>query len=414
MLDSPSAARLHLDDLWARYDAHKREGLSLDMTRGKPSEEQLSLSNAMLAIGEFRSKDGFDCRNYSPHLDGLPEARKLCAAYLGTRPENTLVTGNSSLQLMYSVITEHMLRGGWSAGSPKFICPEPGYDRHFQILRNLGIGMVPVPMNENGPDMDIVRDRIQDPDVVGMWCMPRYSNPTGVSYSRSVSRAIAELKPKNGRFIVMWDDAYREHHLGALTRPDIDIMKLAREAKTEDRFWIFGSFSKVTFASAGISMLAASPRSLEWFRKRLAAQTIGPDKLTQLRHVLFLKNLSGIRAHMRKHARIIRPKFKVVCDELERAIGKKGIARWEMPDGGYFISFYMETGSARRVVELARGLGLLLTPAGAAFVKGDPEDSHIRIAPTYPSLADVRKASQLLCLCAEIAHREAHPQTMKR
>ncbi len=411
MLDTPAGSNTaYMQDLWSRYEALKKEGLKLDMTRGKPSPEQLSLSWNLLRSTSTHTPAGVDCWNYG-HPDGIPEARKLCAAYLGTRPENTLVLGNSSLQLMYMVIAEHLLRGGWSQ-KPKFICPEPGYDRHFKLCEGLGIETVPVAMTENGPDMDAVRELVKDVDVVGMWCMPRYSNPTGISYSRSVVRAITELRPKNGRFIVMWDNAYAEHHLAGILVPDIDVMKLAQQAKSEDRFWIFGSFSKVTFASAGIAMLSASPRSLEWFRKRLALQTIGPDKLNQLRHVQFLKNKNGIRAHMRKHARIIRPKFFAVCEVLQHAIGGKRIAHWEMPDGGYFISFYMEEGSAKRVVQLAGDVGVQLTPAGSAYPNGDdPKDSHIRIAPTSPSLEEVRRATQVLALCAELAHREAHPQS---
>ena len=413
MLETQNPNRLYMERLWARYESLKKEGLSLDMTRGKPCNAQLDLSNAMHGISETHSKDGIDCRNYG-HPDGIPEARTLCARYLGTDPKRTLVLGQSSLEVMEEVIVQHLLRGGWPA-KRKFICPGPGYDRHFKILEFYGIGMILVPMTENGPDIDAVREAVKDPEVVGIWCMPLYSNPTGYSYSAHVVNALANLKPACGRFILMWDNAYAHHHLDGLTRAAPDIMQFSRNAKTEDRVWIFGSFSKVTVAGAGLAILSASPKSLEWFQKSQAVRTIGPDKMNQLRHVKFLKTMTGVRALMNRHRRIIRPKFKAVLQTLEKEIGAKGVADWTNPDGGYFILLKMKLGSAKRVVELAKSVGVQLTPAGAPFPYGnDPEDAYIRIAPTFPDIKDVRRATRVLALCAEIAHREAHPQTTKR
>lgn len=412
MNHQPGSNELYMRRLWGIYELLRVDGLDLDMTRGKPCDEQLKLSEPMLAIKDT-NLDGIDCRNYGA-LGGLPAIRSLAARYLQTLPQNTLVLGSSSLSLMYSVLVEHLLQGTIKKGD-KFLCPVPGYDRHFEICVGLGIEMVPVPLLETGPDMTIVRDLIKDPKVVGVWCMPKFSNPTGTVYSQAVAREIATMKPANSNFIVMWDNAYAVHDLGA--RPEIvpNIAQLARDAGSQNRFWIFGSFSKVTFASAGLSMLATSPRNFEWYMKRLSIQTIGPDKLNQLRHMLFLKNMTGVRALMRKHSRIIAPKFQAVHDVLDKHIGGKGIAVWNRPAGGYFISFDMISGSAKRTIQLAAKAGLKLTSAGAAFPYGnDPDDRHIRIAPTFPPLADVKKAAQVLAVCAEISHREAHPQTKKR
>ncbi|MBP9757870.1 MAG: aminotransferase class I/II-fold pyridoxal phosphate-dependent enzyme [Candidatus Pacebacteria bacterium] len=398
--------------LWGMYELLKADGLDLDMTRGKPCDEQLMLSEPMLSMTDTHI-DGLDCRNYGS-LGGLPEMRELAARYLQTSPQNTLVLGNSSLWLMYSVLAEHILEGSIKKGD-KFLCPSPGYDRHHETCVGLGIDMIRVPLKADGPDMTVVRELIKDPKVVGMWCMPKFSNPTGTVYSQEVAREIATMKPANKGFIVMWDNAYAVHDLGNRPLAVPNISKLAQEAKTANRFWIFGSFSKVTFASAGLAMLGTSPRNFQWYMKRLSIQTIGPDKLSQLRHLQFLKNMTGVRTLMRKHSRIIAPKFQAVHDVLEKHIGGKGVAVWNRPEGGYFISFDMISGSAKRTIALAGKAGLKLTPAGSAFPYGnDPDDRHIRIAPTFPPLADVKKAAQVLAVCAELAHRELHPQTMRR
>ncbi len=411
MLDTPNGPNAqYMAALRARYDLLKADKLDLDMTRGKPSDEQIALSLKMLDDPCTDSEYGMNLLNYG-YPDGLPEARKLAAQYLGTNAKNTLVLGNSSLNIMHDCIVQMRLHGGWN-GKLRFICPVPGYDRHFKICEDNDIEMIPVLHDENGPDMEIVRSYVaRDPSIVGMWCMPKFSNPTGITYSRATTRAIATMKASS-RFRVFWDNAYAHHDLVGLRHPAQDVMLFARLARREDRMWMFGSFSKVTFPSAAISMLASSADNIAWYRKRLALQTIGPDKLRQMQHVRFLKNLTGIKAHMNRHRRILEPKFKAVYVELEKGLAGKGIATWSRPEGGYFISFEMNTGSAQRVVELATGVGLKLTPAGAAFPLGnDPMNRHIRVAPTSPRVEDVRRAAHVLALCAEIAHREAHPQT---
>lgn len=410
MLDMPNAR--YMEQLRARYEALKGHKLNLDMTRGKPCAEQLKLSEPLLSIQES-SIDGIDCLNYGA-LEGLPAMRAFAARYLGTNPKLTFVLGNSSLQIMHDVVVQMRMRGGWPK-DPVFLCPVPGYDRHHTICETYGIRMQAIPLLEHGPDMDAVRKHVKNPNVVGIWCVPKYSNPTGIVYSERIAIELALLNPACKKFTIMWDNAYAYHDLHGANARAPDIMRHARVFGTEDRVWIFGSLSKVTFSSAGLAFVSSSARNMEWFGKSLFAQTIGPDKQRQLQHLRFLKNIPGVRALMRKHRRIIEPKFKAVYDELEKGIGGKGIATWSTPDGGYFISLTMTTGSAKRVVELAKNVGLKLTAAGAAFPHGhDPDDSHIRIAPTFPDLKDVRRAAQVLAVCAELSHRESHPQTMRR
>lgn len=413
MLDTPKGPNaVYMESLRERYVLLKADGLRLDMTRGKPCPEQLSLSEPLLAIKGIQM-DGIDCRNYGG-LEGLPAMRMLASRYLGTNHHNTLVLGNSSLSIMHDVILQMRVRGGWPK-DPVFLCPSPGYDRHFAICAMYGIRMVTVPMLDDGPDMDVVREKVKDPNVVGIWCIPKYSNPTGTVYSARVARELATMKTACSNFRIMWDNAYAFHDLYGDYPRAPDIMRFAQTNRLQDRVWIFGSFSKVTLASAGLGFVSSSTRNIEWFKKSLSVQTIGPDKQRQLQHVLFLKNMGGVRALMRKHRHILLPKFKLVNDELEKGIGGKGIAEWTKPDGGYFISLIMNEGSAKRVVELAAGVGLKLTPAGAAFPNGgDPNDNHIRIAPTFPDIEELRRATHVLALCAEIAHREVHPQTAAR
>ena len=397
-----------------RFEALKTLGLALDMTRGKPSAEQLALSEPMRTITDTQAGT-IDCRNYGG-LEGLPEARALCAEYLGVRPEETLVLGNSSLTLMHDVFVQALLRphpeikGSWndlrSLGlKPKMLCPVPGYDRHHAICAHFDIEMLPVPMRDDGPDVRMIVELLKGrPDIIGMWCIPKYSNPTGITYSEKVARVLAYLRAD---ILIFWDLAYAAHDLRETPDEVPNILELCKEAHHEDRVFIFGSTSKITFAGAGISMLAASEKNIAWFKESLAVQTIGPDKLNQLRHVRFLKDMDGVRALMAKHRAIIRPKFETVNEVFRQQLGGRGIAQWSNPRGGYFISLYVQHGCAKRVVTLAAELGVKLTPAGAAFPYGnDPEDSHIRIAPTFPPLAEVRQAAEVVALCVQIAAEE--------
>ncbi len=404
----------HKDSLWKLYDALKEKKLSLDMTRGKPCPAQLSLSWDMLRITSTHTASGIDCWNYG-HLEGLPEARALCARYLGTNPKYTIAASGGSLSLMAGFIEQALLRGlpGWKAPGVrlKVLCPTPGYDRHHAICELYGMEMISVPMRKKGPDMRVVRKLVRDPSVVAMWCSPKYHNPTGITWSPKIVRALANMSCACPGFRLLWDNAYAVHDFGVRSDYLESIMRASLTAGTEDRPILFGSFSKVTFASGGISFMGMSGKNFDWLRKSLFVQTIGPDKLNQLRHMRFLKNMPGIRAHMRKHAHIVAPKFAVVDEVLMRELGGKGIAKWNVPRGGYFISLYMEKGSAKRVVELAGNLGVKLTPAGAAFPYGrDPDDSHIRIAPTFPDIGELRLAAEVLVLCAKIAHFEKWPQ----
>ena len=398
--------------LWRRYEGLRAQKLSLDMTRGKPCEEQLKLSEPMLRYRRVRSKNGLDCRNYGALL-GLPEARALCARYLGAHSSEVLIGGNSSLELMFNVLAAKMRDlSGWreQGRTPAMLCPSPGYDRHFTICERLGIKMIPVAMEKGGPCIGEVRRHLQNPDVMGVWCVPRFSNPGGEVYSDEMVHALASLKPKCPVFMLMWDNAYAVHDLVDGAPQLLNIFDVAREYGTLERVFAFGSFSKVTFAGAGLAMAAMSLKNLVWFTKTYEAQTIGSDKLNQLRHVRFLKNMSNIRRHMRKHRRIIAPKFAAADEVLTKELKGKGIARWNKPQGGYFISFFLERGSAKRVVTLAAELGVRFTAAGSAFPYGeDPEDSHIRIAVTFPSIAEIRKAMEVLAVCAQIARWEQWP-----
>lgn len=414
MADRVNPVTARKQELWDGYEAFRSRKLSLDITRGKPCTAQLRLSNPMQKMSAVMSRDHFDCRNYGL-LEGLPEARELCARYLGTHPHYTYVADGSSLTLMHDFIVQGLVRGlpGWkvSGMQPKVLCPVPGYDRHHTICSTYGLRMVPVPMTESGPDLAAVAEALKDPSVVAMFCVPKYHNPTGVTFSDETVRALATMPAACSGFRLIWDNAYAVHDL--LDKGDLllNIMKVVRGTPFEDRPIVFGSFSKVTFASAGMAFMGMSEKNFSWWRKSLFAQTIGANKLNQLRHVKFLRNMPGIRRHMREHRKILVPKFDTVQEVLEREIGGKGMAEWNNPLGGYFISFYMKKGSAKRVVELAKGLGVALTPAGAAYPYGDPDDRHIRIAPTaVDRLSDLALATKALALCAEIAHWEKWPQ----
>jgi aspartate/methionine/tyrosine aminotransferase len=396
----------------ARLDQLKAARLSLDLTRGKPSADQLDLSNELDGIlrGDFRMKDGTDARNYGGLL-GIPEARAFGAAILGTSPDRVIAGGNSSLTLMHFVVDAAARVGLWGAhsawqrdGAPvKFVCPVPGYDRHFTICESLGIDMLTAPMTDTGPDMAAIEAMVAaDPSIKGMWCVPKYSNPTGCVYSEATVRRIAQLPKRAGaHFLVMWDNAYAVHDL-VDTPPCLANITAHLEAEgTEDHVVQFTSTSKVTFAGGGVAFLAASRAVVKVLERILSAQTIGPDKINQLRHVRFLEG--HLHAHMRRHAALIRPKFAAVLERLEQSLGGLGVASWTNPVGGYFISLDTLPGLAKRVVARAKSVGVTLTPAGATYPYGkDPNDSNIRIAPTFPGLADVEAATDVFVLCVEL------------
>lgn len=399
-------------DHWSDMD------LTLDLTRGKPNQAQLDLSSGMLNIisdrGDCFSASGLDCRNYGI-LDGLPETKKLFSDLLDIPAKNILVLGNSSLNVMYDTIIRAMLFGVAGGHEPwcrqgriKFICPSPGYDRHFTICREMGIEMVPVKMNDDGPDMNEVYNiACSDPSVKGMWCVPKFSNPEGITYSDEVVEQIAMMKPAAPDFRIFWDNAYVVHELYDENVPLANIFELAKQYGTEDNIFYFASTSKITFPGSGLAIMAASDKNLEQIRPIIATQTIGYDKINQMRHVKFFKNADGIRAHMRLHAAILRPKFELVENKFEENLGGLGIAHWTKPRGGYFISLYVNNGCARRVYQLARSVGVTLTTAGSTYPYGrDPYDANLRIAPSYPELDELSQAIEILCSCIKVACAE--------
>jgi len=409
---SPSdLAALH-ERVGAEYEAFKARGLKLDMTRGKPAPDQLDLSNAMLTLpgnGDHFAEGNVDARNYGG-LQGLPEARALFSPMVQAPPANIVLGDNSSLALMHDCIAYALLKGvpgseaPWSAGAPTFLCPVPGYDRHFAICEAYGIRMIPVPMTGHGPDMDAVERYVADPAVKGMWCVPKYSNPSGETYSEETCRRLAAMETAAPDFRLFWDNAYSVHHLGAEHETLSDILALCAEAGHPDRAFIFASTSKVTLAGAGVAMFASSETNVRWYMERAAFRTIGPDKLNQLRHVRFLKDQAGLERHMQAQAELIAPKFAAVLDALEARLAGTGAAHWSRPKGGYFISVDTVDGAAHRVVELARGAGIGLTPAGATSPYGrDPHDRTLRLAPTFPNLSDVRAAAEGIALCILLA-----------
>jgi DNA-binding transcriptional MocR family regulator len=395
-----------LAELQSAYDSFVDAGLKLDLTRGKPSAEQLDLANDLDGIlGSFYLlQDGTDVRNYGGIL-GIPEARALGADMLDVAPEQVMVGGNSSLTLMYQYI-EHRLAGWREASSTvKFLCPVPGYDRHFTICEHFGIEMINVPLNHDGPDMDMIEQLVAEDDCIkGIWCVPKYSNPTGHTYAAKTVERFAELPKKAGAgFQVMWDNAYAVHDLEEETVVLANLLALADAAGTSDQIAIFASTSKITFAGAGIAFLATSPAQLVTFEKYLSAQMIGFDKVNQLRHVHFLKDMAGIQAHMAKHRELMKPKFDLVLEKLDTALGGKELATWTRPSGGYFVSLDTRPGLASRIVEMAGAAGVKLTPAGATFPHGkDPENRNIRIAPTYPAIEELDKAMDVLVTCVEL------------
>ena len=404
-------------ELEKKYEEVKSLGLSLDMSRGKPSANQLDLTMDMLkvmtTVEDCKAENGFDCRNYGV-LDGMPECKKVFADILDVDTKNIIIGGTSSLNLMYDYLNQCMFLGvagcePWSKqGKVKFICNTPGYDRHFTITEFFGIEMISVEMDEFGPDVDKIAELVKDPMVKGMFCVPKYSNPNGVTYTDERVKALAALKPAAKDFRVIWDNAYIIHEL--TDTPDVlmNIFEACKEFGTEDNFIEFTSTSKISFPGAGVSAIAASDSNIAEIKKRLNFQTISYDKLNQLRHVKYFKNADGVKAHMDKHAAIMAPKFNLVLNMLEKEIAPLGIGEWVKVKGGYFISYNTVGSSAKRIGELCKEAGLVLTTVGATYPYGiDPADKNIRIAPSFPPVDDLRKAMEVFCLCAKLAAVEA-------
>ncbi len=393
--------------LEAEYCKIKSQGLALDMSRGKPSAEQLDLSMGLLDAVDSKtvavSENGTDVRNYGV-LDGIPEAKRLIAEMINVKPENVIVYGNSSLNIMYDQIARAELFGicgntPWSKlETVKFLCPVPGYDRHFAITEEFGIEMINIPMTEEGPDMDLVEQYVNsDPAVKGIWCVPKYSNPQGVVYSGETVRRFAALKPAAADFRIFWDNAYAVHHIYESDQAEIlNILDECEKAGNPDMVFEFCSTSKVSFPGAGIAAIASSGANISDIKKRLGMQTIGHDKINQLRHVAYFKNMDGIKAHMMKQAAVIRPKFEMLDEMLTAEIASRGIGNWMKPKGGYFISFEAMDGCAKAIVDKCKEAGVVLTGAGSPFpYKKDPKDSVLRIAPTYPSLEELTEAAKV-------------------
>ena len=404
-------------ELKAKYDEYKARELKLDMSRGKPAPDQLNLSIDMLTHcldGDYKSENGIDCRNYGV-LDGIPEAKALMKPLLGVADDEIIVGGNSSLQLMYDTIARAMLLGVLGGDKPwckcnkvKFLCPAPGYDRHFAICESIGIEMITVPYLEDGPDMDMVEKLVaEDDEIKGIWCVPMYSNPTGISYSDEVVKRFAALKPKAKDFRIFWDNAYCVHHLTDTPDKILNILEECKKAGNPDMVLMFTSTSKISFPGGGLACIGASKDNINFIDSQMTYQTIGYDKLNQLRHAKFFKNFDGIKAHMEKHKAIIAPKFKIVLDMLNNEIAPCGIANWHNPNGGYFVSFTGMDGTAKRIVQLCKEAGVILTGAGATYPYGkDPHDSNIRIAPTFPTCDELQTAMEIFCISAKLASIE--------
>lgn len=419
MPEYASLSRTELEELHqkllARYAGYQAQRLKLDMSRGKPGADQLDLSLGMLTCLDGReacmAEDGTDCRNYGV-LAGIPEAKRLFAGMLGVAPDEIIIGGNSSLNMMYDMMARAMTHGVPGSPTPwcrlpkvRFLCPCPGYDRHFAICEHFGIDMIDIDMTPDGPDMAAVKRLAESDDSIkGIWCVPQYSNPQGYTYSDATVDAFAALKPAALDFRIFWDDAYCVHHLDSHPDHLKNILTACRQTGRENMIYIFGSTSKITFPGAGVAMLAASRANVAAILRDMAAQTIGSDKLNQLRHVRFFQNMAGIEAHMKRHAALIKPKFDKVTELFARNFAGTGIASWTTPHGGYFISFDGPDGCARRTVELCRAAGVKVTPAGATFpYHRDPRDRNIRIAPTMPPVDELATAIELFCLCVKIA-----------
>ena len=402
-----AACKQSLDEEYQRSVARR---LKLDMSRGKPSGCQLDLTNGILdALTDYRTENGVDARNYGG-LEGIPEARKLFGSLLGIPVENIVIGGSSSLNLMYDAVVRLLLFGtrGYTPWGRlpkvKFLCPSPGYDRHFAICEDLGIEMITVPMTDEGPDMDLVEKLVaKDDSIKGIWCVPLYSNPQGICYSDRTVDRLASMKTAAPDFRIFWDNAYGVHHIYEECKLK-DIFEATRAAGNPDRVLYFFSTSKITFPGAGVALVASSPDNLAEIRHHMGIQTIGHDKLNQLRTVRYLKDAEGVRRHMRALAAELRPKFDMVLDTLDRELGGSGLATWSRPKGGYFVSLDTLDGCAKATVALAKEAGVVLTGAGATFpYRKDPRDRNIRIAPTYPTLEELKQAMELFCVCVKLA-----------
>ena len=407
-----------LKDVKRDYSELAALGLKLDMSRGKPNPVQLDLSMGILAQDPSEliiTRKGTDVRNYG-ELAGVDECKQLFADFLGLEQKNIIMGGQSSLSLMYDCVVRALLLGVYGCTKPwgqqgeiKFLCPVPGYDRHFAICEEFGIRMINIPMTVDGPDMALVREYVEgDPLVKGIWCVPKYSNPTGITYSDETVRAFAALKPAADDFRIFWDNAYLVHTFAHEDDHLLNIFDVCREYGTEDMVYEFVSTSKVTFSGAGVAVLAASENNVKFLLRQMSVQTLGYDKINQLRHVKFFKNVDGLREHMKKHAQILVPKFMAVLEGLSRELGSRGIGTWHKPKGGYFIAFEGLPGTAKRTVELCAEAGLKLTPAGAPYPYGiDPNDRTIRLAPSYPDMPSLAAAMQLFCVAERFAALEA-------
>ena len=406
------------EKLEAMYQDYKGQNLALNMSRGKPSASQLDLSKGMMDVlrsdSNLTCEDGTDCRNYGV-LDGIPEAKRLLGGMIGAKPEQVIVYGNSSLNVMYDSVARCMYEGvlggkPWALqGKVKFLCPVPGYDRHFGITEHFGVEMINVPMTPDGPDMDMVEKLVsEDPLVKGIWCVPKYTNPQGYVYSDETVRRFANLKPAAKDFRIFWDNAYVIHHLYDDKQDEIlDIISECEKAGNPDMVFEFASTSKVSFPGSGIAALASSEANLADIKKSLTIQTIGYDKLNQLRHVRYFKDINGLKEHMRKHAEQMRPKFEAVLEVLNTELGGLGIGSWYAPRGGYFISFDAMEGCAKEIVAKCKEAGVKLTNAGATFPYGkDPKDSNIRIAPSFPTPEEMAQAADLFVLCVKLVSVE--------
>ncbi len=402
------------EQLRIKYKEYQSKGLSLNMARGKPCTEQLDLSMGMMDVlgsgDDLTCEDGTDCRNYGV-LDGIREARELIGDMMENPIDSIIIYGNSSLNVMYDTVSRSMTHG--VMGNPpwckldkvKFLCPVPGYDRHFAITEYFGIEMINVPMTPTGPDMDMVEELVRsDASIKGIWCVPKYSNPQGISYSDETVRRFARLKPAAPDFRIYWDNAYGVHHLYDMDQDHlIEILAECKRAGNPDLVYKFASTSKISFPGSGLAALATSPNNMEDIKQQLKIQTIGHDKVNQLRHVRFFGGIHGMMEHMKLHADILRPKFEMVVDTLENELGGLGIGEWTKPKGGYFVSFDSLDGCAKEIVARAKKAGVIMTGAGATYPYGkDPHDSNIRIAPTYPSLEDLRTAMQIFTLCVKL------------
>ena len=413
---TPAQAKAEFETVKTQFEALKAREMKLDMSRGKPGKEQLDLVSDILTVmvkPEDCMSDGIDVRNYG-ELTGIPAAKKLWAEILGCKPEECFIGGNASLTLMYDTISKAYTHGLLHSEKPwskldtvKFLCPSPGYDRHFKVTESFGAELITVPMTPTGPDMDVVEELVKDPAVKGIWCVPKYSNPDGIIYSDETIARLASMKPAAKDFVIMWDNAYCIHEFDSEFKPFADILTLCREAGNPDMVFEFASTSKVTFPGAGFSVMATSEANMKYMVSLLGIQTISHDKVNQLRHVKYLKNKEHTLQLMKKHAEILRPKFLCVLEMLEKEIAPAGIATWEKPVGGYFVSVNTQEGLAKRTLELCKEAGVVMTGAGATFPYGkDPQDSNIRIAPSLPPVAELEAAMEIFCVSLKLAALE--------